>query len=552
MSTAVQALTRRPARFDFGPRYPRLLATGVPARDAETWRAQTELILNAAGEGIYGLDVDGRCTFVNPAAARMTGHEVEELLGQSMHDLVHHSHTDGRRYSRETCPIYAAFNDGMVRNVCEEVFWRKDGGSFAVEYTSTPIFNGDSLVGAVVVFRDITLRRRTEDRLRSALLEVQRLKERLERESQSSPREVKGAHELKEIVGSSPALMAALRLVHRVAPTEATVLVQGETGTGKELFARAVHRLSRRANGPLVRVNCGAISPALADSELFGHERGAFTGAVNQRIGRFEQARGGTLFLDEIGELPLDTQSKLLRVLQEREFERVGGTETLSTDVRVVAATHRDLRACVRNGSFRGDLFFRLNVLPLSVPALRDRLEDLPALVDAFLRRLEIRGARSLGSVTPSGIARLSRYHWPGNVRELENVIECAAVLSEGVAIEIADDLLSFFGEASPAEQPAPQHSPRTNHARPISVSSSGDSVPFAKRQSASSGALEPASGCAVPSAPRSLKEVERSHILDALERTHWRLSGPSGAAVMLGVHPNTLRHRMKKLDIRR
>ncbi len=526
-------LVRRPARFDFGAKYPRLVAGGMAAPDAEMWRAQSELILNAAGEGIYGLDMHGRCTFVNPAAARMTGHQVEELLGQSMHDMVHHTHEHGQNYAAETCPIYAAFKDGMVRHVCEEVFWCKNGSSFPVEYTSTPIFNGDALVGAVVVFRDITLRRRTEDRLRSALLEVQSLKERLQRENSTLRQAIQSAHELCEIVGSSPRLCDTLRLVRRVAPTESTVLVQGETGTGKELIARAIHHLSGRTSGPLVRVNCAAIASQLADSELFGHERGAFTGAVGQRVGRFEQARGGTLFLDEIGELPLETQAKLLRVLQEREFERVGGTETLSADVRVVAATNRDLKAAVRQGTFRSDLFFRLNVLPLHVPPLRDRLSDLPELVASFLHRLEARSGWTLGKLSRASLERLSAYHFPGNIRELENILEYAAVLSDGGPIEISDELLSFCGEQADATEPA-------------------RSAADAAAQDQALPASDPPSVRGPGFVPRSLKEVERRHILDAVESTHWRLAGRGGAAALLGIHPNTLRHRMKKLGIRR
>jgi PAS domain S-box-containing protein len=528
MTTSGEREGRVPRRFDLGTQYLRLATAGASeSGDAEAWRAKAELILNAAGEGIYGLDAEGRCTFVNPAAARMTGHEVAELLGQRMHDMVHHSHPDGSAYSRSACPIYAAFKDGLLRNVFEEVFWRKDGSCFAVEYTSTPIFNGSVLVGAVVVFRDITLRRKTEDRLRGALLEVQRLKEQLQRENRTLRQEIQSARGVREIVGKSAAIRETLRLVHRIAPTESTVLVTGETGTGKELVARSIHRLSRRASGPLVRLNCGAISPQLADSELFGHERGAFTGAVSQRSGRFEQAHGGTLFLDEVGELPVETQTKLLRVLQEREFERLGGSETLQADVRLIAATNRDLRASVRAGKFREDLFFRLNVVPVHVPALRDRKDDIPLLVDAFLRQLEGRWGRPLGGVTESSLERLCGYHWPGNIRELENTVERAAILSDGEHIEVPEELLCFLVDAEAASEP--------------------EAAPESAEEA-------PASAAAPPTevSPGSLRQVEREHILRALDRTRWRLAGPGGAGALLGIHPNTLRHRMKKLDIQR
>ncbi|HEU5074460.1 MAG TPA: sigma 54-interacting transcriptional regulator [Polyangiaceae bacterium] len=526
-----QAASRLPARFDMAVPHPRLVSRGAAetARDAALWRAHTELILDAAGEGIYGLDLRGCCTFVNPAAARMTGHTVDDLLGQPMHAMVHHSRGNGDDYPRHDCPIYAAFNDGMVRNVVDEVFWRKDGSSFPVEYTSTPIYNGSELVGAVVVFRDISLRRQTEDRLRRALSEVEQLKERLQIENTSLRQEIERSRGLQELVGSSSVLRETVQLVRRIAATDSTVLIQGETGTGKELFAQAIHRLSPRSQGPMVRVNCGAICAQLADSELFGHEKGAFTGALLKRAGRFEQALGGTLFLDEVGELPLETQAKLLRVLQEREFERVGGNTTVHADIRVVAATNRDLKALVKQGSFRADLFFRLNVVPVHVPPLRSRISDIPALVERFLRQLEVRQGRRLGTVSREGLERLARYDWPGNVRELQNVIERAAVLSDGAEVVVPEELLACdAGCTSEAD---------------LEVTS----VAAADRASEQPRPRESAANHVM-----ALDEVERKHILQVLELTRWRVSGPSGASAILRLHPNTLRHRMKKLGISR
>jgi hydrogenase-4 transcriptional activator len=509
-------------RLDFGATYPRLVEqhAGVGAADDATLRAQAELILNAAGEGIYGLDLHGRCTFANPAAANMTGHSRQELLGRCMHDVVHHSYPDGPQYPREVCPIYAAFTDGMVRNVADEVFWRKDGSAFHVEYTSTPLFSGTALVGAVVVFRDITLRRQTEDKLRGALAEVQRLKERLQLENKSLRQAIEGAKGLQEIVGSSAAMRELKRLITRVASTDCTVLIQGETGTGKELVASAIHRLSERAAGPLIRVNCSMLSTQLVDSELFGHERGSFTGATQRRIGRFEQARTGTLFLDEIGELPLDTQAKLLRVLQEREFERLGGSEVQHADVRVLAATNRDLKALVREGRFRADLYYRLNVFPLPVPSLRIRASDIPALVEHCLHRLEQRMGRELGRVGEDGLRKLATHTWPGNVRELHNVIERAAVLGEGSA-ELGPALFEFEDAGEPCSASAPQL-PANKHRHTV----------------------DDESGC------ETLEHAERRTILAALDKTRWRLAGAAGAGAVLGMHPNTLRHRMKKLGI--
>jgi formate hydrogenlyase transcriptional activator len=473
----------------------------------EALRQHNELILNAAGEGIYGIDLDGCATFVNPAAAAMTGHGIHELLGQPMHDIVHHSHSDCSAYPRQECPIYAAFRDGLVRHVGDEVFWRKDGTSFAVEYTSTPIFSHSKLVGAVVVFRDITLRRQTEERLRQALKEVQALKERLQAENRSLRRTVRGTRPLHRIIGSSPALQLTLDLVARVAGTDSTVLITGETGTGKELVARAIHQMSARREQPLVKLNCGAIPGNLVESELFGHERGAFTGAEKRRAGRFEQAHGGTLFLDEVAELPLDAQVKLLRVLQEREVERLGGDETIPVNVRIVAATNRDLQELVSAGRFRADLFYRLNIVPLRVPALRERRADIPALVEHFLSELAERWQRPLGRLDEAGLARLCRYDFPGNVRELAAVIERAALACDSGVLAV------------------PELAVRPRRA---------------------------ASGPEPRGATPSLHEMERRHVLHALEQTRWRISGNNGAAALLGLHPNTLRYRMQKLGLSR
>jgi len=531
---------RTPRRLELDASYPRLVGSG--ATEA-AWGAHGKLLLDAAGEGIYGLDVDGRSTFINPAAARLTGHSIEELLGQRMHDIVHHAHPDGSHYPNQECPIYAAFKDGMIRNAGDEVFWRKDGSSFPVEYTSTPIYQGGKLAGAVVVFRDITLRRRTEDQLRSALHEVERLKEQLRLENESLRRQIESTRELSRLVGQGSGLRETMRLCERIASTESTVLIQGETGTGKELIASAIHRLSPRRDGPLVKLNCAAIASQLVESELFGHEKGAFTGAAQQRAGRFEQAQGGTLFLDEVGELPLETQAKLLRVLQERELERVGGNTTLRLDVRVIAATNRDLGALVAEGRFRSDLYFRLHVMPVRVPPLRERRADIPELCEHFLRELEQRWGRRLGALSERARERLGRYAWPGNVRELSNVIERAAILSDGASIDVPEELLAFgSGSRSP--------SPFDAVASPSSERRSSES----SRSSESPHPSEPTSDAPASSKTdvSTLADVERAHILRALEATRWRLAGPEGAGALLGMHPNTLRHRMKKLRIER
>jgi transcriptional regulator with GAF, ATPase, and Fis domain len=361
-------------------------------------------------------------------------------------------------------------------------------------------------------------RLRTEDDLRKALTEVETLKTRLQAENVYLQDEIHGAHNFEEMVGSHPRLLDALQKVERVAPTDATVLIYGETGTGKELIARAIHNRSARKDRPLVKVNCGAIPAGLVESELFGHMKGAFTGAIDRRTGRFELAHRGTIFLDEVGELPLDMQVKLLRVLQEQEFEPIGSSRTVRVDVRVIAATNRDLEESVRAGRFRSDLFFRLNVLPLRVPPLRERRSDVPQLVAFFLSRSCKKLGKKVDAVAQETMDLLINYAWPGNIRELQNVIERAVVLASGPVLKLDRDLL-------------PQ------------VSAPGEVA-----------TTEGAANAGQPSASplQSLDEIERLHILSVLDHTHGVVEGPSGAARILNLHPNTLRSRMKKLGLQR
>ena len=369
--------------------------------------------------------------------------------------------------------------------------------------------------------------------------EIAALKRRLEAENVYLQEEIHQEHNFTEMIGSHPALLAVLRRVEQVAASDATVLIGGETGTGKELVARAVHDRSRRRDRPLVKVNCGAISAGLVESELFGHVKGAFTGALDRRVGRFELADGGTLFLDEVAELPLDTQVKLLRVLQEGEFEPVGSSQTRRVDVRILAATARDLEAQVAAGRFRADLYYRLNVVPLRLPALRARRSDIPQLVTFFMERFARKlGKRMLG-VSQETMARLTAYAWPGNVRELSNLIERAVVLSSGPlltldATSVGSDLSGeALGGGTPAEPAAGDPSRPPAAARP--------------------GRPAPGDAAAtVRDVPSSLEEVERRHIEAVLGETGGRIEGPRGAARILHLHPNTLRSRLKKLGIRR
>jgi PAS domain S-box-containing protein len=329
-------------------------------------------------------------------------------------------------------------------------------------------------------------------------------KARLEVQAVYLQEEIKGTHNFEELIGSSTSLKKVLKNVERVAPTDSTVLLTGETGTGKELIARAIHNLSPRKDRALVKVNCAAIPAGLIESELFGHEKGAFTGALTKKIGRFEVADKGTIFLDEIGELPLDLQSKLLRVLQEGEFERVGGTQTFKVNVRVIAATNRNLDQHSKSGQYRPDLYYRLNVFPVHLPPLREREGDIPLLAQYFVQKCSANLGKKIDRIPERMLSALQRYQWPGNIRELEHVIERAVILSEGPQLEPIDWLTPASGKAS------------------------GNGKVL------------------------TLEEMERQHITDVLEQTNWRVSGDKGAAKILGVNATTLEARMKKLGISR
>jgi formate hydrogenlyase transcriptional activator len=351
--------------------------------------------------------------------------------------------------------------------------------------------------------------------------EIERLKARLEKENVYLQEEIRTDHNFEEITGNSAALLAVLHKVEQVAPTDSTVLIQGETGTGKELIARAIHDRSDRKSRPLVKVNCSAISAGLVESELFGHVKGAFTGALERHVGRFELADGGTIFLDEIGELPLATQVKLLRVLQEREFEPVGSNKPVRVDVRVIAATNRNLQESIQAGTFRSDLFYRLNVFPIEVPPLRERRTDIPQLAMFFLARFAKKFGKNIRSIPLATLDRLTNYSWPGNVRELQNVIERAAILSHSSVLELEPDLIP---ELLPGDSSSTRDNPSEAGEAPI----------------------------AVAPAPPTLEDMERAHIIAVLNQTSGVVEGPRGAAKILGLHPNTLRHRIRKLGLKR
>ncbi|QIR15611.1 sigma 54-interacting transcriptional regulator [Shewanella aestuarii] len=472
---------------------------------------QNQMLLTAVGDGIYGVDKKGNATFVNEAAIKIIGWKKSELIGKNIHHMIHHSHADGSHYAVNHCPIFAAFNDGEVHSMDEEVFWSKSGKAIPVEYTSTPLKDNGELIGAVVVFRDISKRKETEQKLLNALQQVDSLKQRLEMENAYLQEEINADFNHQQIIGQSESVKHMVHQIELVAPTDANVLITGESGTGKELIARAIHDASHRKNRSFIRVNCAAIPAELFESEFFGHVKGAFSGAISDRVGRFELANDATLFLDEVGEIPLQLQGKLLRVLQEFQFERVGESKTRTVDVRVICATNQNLKALVEQNKFREDLYFRLNVFPIHSPALRDRIEDLPLLVNHFINKICLRSNLAAAKVSMAQMQYLSRYSWPGNIRELENIIERQIILAKG-------NKLSF----ECLNQDLPMAEIQLNNAHPELIS--------AQQQ----------------------KDIERTNLINALVRTKGKVYGQSGAAELLNLKPTTLSSKLKKYGINR
>lgn len=435
-------------------------------------------------------DLESRFISANRTAMRTLGITPEEVPGTYGLSFIPKTPEARKRFDE----AFASIGKGTDTSGVVLELRRKDNGKpIWIQWWSRPDPGGQY---TRTMFVDITER---------VLMEQE--KARLEAQNLYLREEIKSVHNFDEIVGHSAPVMVVLDKVRKVAPTDASVLITGETGTGKELFARAIHSASARAEKPLIKVNCAALPTGLVESELFGHEKGAFSGAISRRIGRFELANGGTIFLDEIGEVPLDVQVKLLRVLQEREFERVGGSTLIKADVRIIAATNRDLRKAVKEGKFRQDLFYRLNVFPIALPALRERTGDIPLLVQFLVSKFASRTGQRIDSVGQETMARLTQYHWPGNVRELENILERAVILCPGGTLEIDPEL-------------------------------------FAGTPVAAAGAN------AVPAL--GLEAVERNHILAVLKQTNWVIEGEQGAARLLDMHPNTLRSRLKKMGIQR
>ena len=456
--------------------------------------ALSHLTIERSPDAIFWIDSGGRIHRANAAACRLLGYPQDELLGMKACKLYHESEESWLKR-------WSDFREKREFTL-EDYLFTKDGQRILAEISGSFFeFEGQEYTCSFV--RDIRERKRTAENLKNALTEMEQLKSQLQREILYLRQEIKLTHNFEEIISNNDRFKEILAEVEQVASTEATVLILGETGTGKELVARAIHNISARRDRPMIKVNCATLPSDLIESELFGHERGAFTGAFARKIGRFELANGTTMFLDEIGDLPLNLQVKLLRVLQEGEFERLGSSNNIKVDVRVIAATNRDLEKAVAEGSFREDLYYRLNVFPIHVPPLRERKSDIPLLVRHFVRKYSARIGRQIEIVPQDVMDRLRAYYWPGNVRELENVIERAVVISRGRQLELGKWLVR---EGTPSEM--------SNIA--------------------------------------TLEEVERAHIVGVLKSTGWRVSGEKGAAKILGMNPQTLFSRMRKLGISR
>ncbi|HKO98701.1 MAG TPA: sigma 54-interacting transcriptional regulator [Pyrinomonadaceae bacterium] len=444
-----------------------------PATDTVTWSDELYRIMGR-DPALRAPSYAQHPSYYTPASWALLKAAVERSLG------------DGSPYELELEMIHA---DGSLRwtNARGEVLRDADGNIIKLRGT----------------LQDIAERKHAEAALQKAMEEVSELKNKLEEENIYLREEIKLAHNFDEIIGRTDAIKYVLFKIEQVAPTDSTVLINGETGTGKELVARAIHSSGLRQDRPLVRINCAALSPTLIESELFGHEKGAFTGATGRKLGRFELANDATIFLDEIGELPLELQGKLLRVIQEGEFERLGSSKTIKANVRIIAATNRNLKMAVEQGSFREDLWYRLNVFPITVPPLRDRMEDIPGLVEHFVKKFSQKLGRRISSISPASMRVLQDYTWPGNVRELANVLERAVINTNGSVLRVVDQF----------DKPRAEEVSRSN---------------------------------------KTLEEMEKEYILRILDSTGWRIEGRRGAALILGLNPSTLRTRMAKLGIQK
>ena len=467
----------------------------------ESERRLATLMANLPGMAYRCLfDKNWTMEFISKGCQRLTGYLPEELMDNHIlayQDLIYKEDRDG---------VWKEVKEKVNQNKSFQIKYRistaTDEKKWVWEQGSAVRNENDDIVALEGFITDITDIKKAEHDLIEKEKIVRELKDKLQEETVYLQEEIKLSSNFEEIITKSQKFRKVLKDIEQVASTDSTVLIQGETGTGKELIARAIHNNSNRSGRALIKVNCAALAPELIESELFGHEKGAFTGAYNKKAGRFELANKGTLFLDEIGELPLSLQVKLLRVLQEGEFDRLGGTKTIKTDVRVIAATNRNLEKAVEKGDFREDLFYRLNVFPVFVPPLRERKEDIPLLVHHFVKKYSTKTGRQIKETSEKVLKNLTEYNWPGNVRELENIIERAVILCSGSRL--------VYGSWVPVNK----------------INSSNEIL--------------------------TLEENERNHIIKALEATNWRVSGEKGAAKLLDMKRTTLESRMKKLGISR
>ncbi len=451
-----------------------------------------DFTLKSVSDGIYWIDANAKFIQANPGAANMLGYPAEELAGLSGQDI-------NPDFTEKKSKEYWKKTKAKGTLTFETEHRRKNGQMVPVEITNN-VFNFDGQEYRVSIVRDITERKQREKEILSSLEEVKKLKDQLQQENIYLRKEIKIDFDVANIITENPQLKEVLVQARQVSETDATVLITGESGTGKELMARAIHNLSNRRSRVMIKVNCASLPESLIESELFGHEKGSFTGAVQQKMGRFELANGGTLFLDEIGELPLAMQVKLLRVLQEREFERVGGTTTVKTDVRIIAATNKNLEEEVSEDRFREDLYYRINVFPLQTVPLRNRVEDVPLLVRHFIDKYSRKSGREINGISKKAMEALQQYTWPGNVRELENIIERAVILCTGDIIE--------------------------------------------------PGAWLPKARMVSSKRVKSLEQMEKDYLKEILEMTKGKISGPQGAAKLLEINQNTLYSRLKKHDL--
>ncbi len=522
--TALELLVTSAAEYDEGGQFLHSLSLFTEISDRARLERRYRDLYQSTPAMLHTIDPEGRLTDVSDHWLERLGYTREEVLGRSILEFM----TDASRLPL-VGRLREIISEGDIRNVPRQVVTKAGEVRDVLLSSRTERDARQAVIRTLVATKDVTERNRAEARLKEAYGEIARLKEQLERERDYLREEVRVSMNLGRIVGGSPALQSMLARIEAVAGTPANVLIVGETGTGKELVAHAIHTRSSRANGPLVKVNCASIPHELFESEFFGHVRGAFTGAHRDRVGRFQLADGGTIFLDEVGEIPLALQGKLLRVLQEREFERVGDDSTRVVDVRVIAATNKDLEKAVEAGEFREDLYYRLSVFPVQVPPLRRRGDDVVQLAVHFLEQVCREFGRPCPQLTQSQADALRRYAWPGNVRELKNVIERAVILStaDNLRLDLSLPVGSFparqdVGQDAGAAQAAPHPGP----------GATGEARPFLTEA--------------------RMRDQQRANLVAALEAAHWRIAGKGGAAELLGMRPSTLADRMKALEIRR